>query len=152
MFQFTWLTWLFWRTRSTLKKSNQVRPWWFHLKVYRAWRGLLRFTDRFIDLLTRLSGTEWIVSFFRMNFKWKFKHFKSKSTFLFPSWVCIVKITHFLVCFVKNLLNYMRCVMLQNQWPQFVQTAMESRNCLIFNVFLLLMGSCDKRNLAFVVI
>ena len=44
--------------------------------------------DRFIDLLTRLNGTEPVFVVFLMNFKWNFKHLKSKSTFFFPSLRC----------------------------------------------------------------
>ena len=45
-----------------------------------------RVNDRFIDLLTRFSGTEPVFVVFLMNFKWNFKHLKSK--FFFPSLCC----------------------------------------------------------------
>ena len=49
-----------------------------------------------------------------------------------------MKITYVLVCFVFSFiksLNYIGCVMLQKHCPHVVQTAMERRICVIFNVF-----------------
>ena len=88
-----------------------------HLMKWPTSTQNMKVIDRFIDLLTRLS---WAA--------------RNHSLFHF----CVVKIIHFLVCFVFSFiksLNYIRCVMLQNHWPHVVQTAMERRTCVIFNVF-----------------
>ena len=77
-----------------------------------------------------------VVVVFRMNFKWNFKYLKSKSTLLFPFLYCENHTFSCLFRFLfKKSLNYICYVMLQNQWPQFVQTTMESRTFLIFSVF-----------------
>ena len=113
-------------------KGQSWKTWWFDLNVHEH-EG----DSRFIDLLTRLSSTEPVVVVFRMNFKWNFKPLKSKSIFVHVLWKShiFLFVSFFMKKKKKKSLNYIRCVMLQNQWPQFVQTAMESRTFLIFNVF-----------------